>query len=84
MKKVTILVALALVFVLAGCTKGENGKKKQCKCTSTQSWDIEEMEPMVSTSTLTINEGECSDLNAIQTMNAGGQTYTMVMECVEI
>lgn len=79
MKKATILAALAFVFVLVGCTK-----TKECKCTTTQSWDIEEMEPMVSTSTMTINEGKCSDLNANQTMNAGGQTYTMVNECVEI
>ena len=79
MKKVLILAALALIFVCASCNKTKN-----CKCTTTAQWDVEDMEPMVQVTTGTIDKGECSDMSAVQTMDAGGQTYTSTTECVEI
>ena len=81
MKKITILTAVAFVFMLASCDKG-----KDCKCTSTQQWDIEEMEePMVTEVTGHIESGECSDGDGTATMGDGmGHTYTQVTKCVEI
>lgn len=80
MKKLAILAAVAFVFSLASCDKG-----KDCKCTSTQKWDIEEMEPMVSEITAHIESGDCSDSDNTATMNDGmGHTYTQVTTCVEI
>lgn len=79
MKKITILAALALVFICASCNKSKN-----CRCTTTQAWDLDDMEPMVTVVEGTIDKGECSDQNATQHMTAGGQTYTATVDCVEI
>ena len=81
MKKITFLAAIAVVFMLASCDKS-----KDCKCTSVQKWDVEEMEPMTSETTLHIKEGECSDNNVNQTMTDPyeGYTYTASINCVEI
>lgn len=79
MKKLAILAAVAFVFSLSSCDKS-----KDCKCTTTQEWDIEDMEPATTVQTIHIDEGECSDGNTTATMNAGGQTYTQKTDCVEI
>ena len=78
MKKTLLLAVVALVFVCVGCNKTTN-----CKCTTTQEWQGI-MEPSVTETTGTIEKGECSDMNATQTMNAGGDTYVATTECVEI
>lgn len=79
MKKTLLFVAIALAFGLTSCDKTKN-----CSCTTTQAWDVDDMEPMVSTYSGTIEKGECSDMNATQRSNMGGQTYTAKTECVEV
>lgn len=79
MKKLTIFAAIAFVFALSSCNKA-----KDCKCTTFQQWDIEDMTPMTTESTLHIDKGECSDNNITSSMEAMGQHYTQTIECVEI
>ena len=55
--------------------------KKECSCTTTQSGPG--MEPMVTTTTMTIKSGKCSDMNITQDMNVGAETMTQKIECVE-
>lgn len=77
MKKLAILAVVALVFACASCNKTKN-----CKCTSTGGWT--NMEPVSQEVTTTIDKGECTDYNAHQHMEAGGEIYDVTTTCVEI
>lgn len=78
MKKRIILACVAIAFLAVGCNK-----KKNCQCTISQVWrNIGE--PMITTVQTEIDKGDCSDLNMTQTMQAGGDTYEQITECVEI
>jgi len=77
MKKVLLLMAVAAMIGLCSCNKS-----KDCKCTTTQT--LPGLDPVVTETTMTIEKGKCSDGNATQTTNVGGQTMTQVIECSEI
>ena len=81
MKKILLFVSIALAFgfSLTSCDKSKN-----CSCTTSQAWDVDDMGPMVSTYSGTIEKGECSDMNATQRTDMGGQVYTVKTECVEV
>ena len=78
MQKRIILASIALVFLAVGCNK-----TKECKCETTQEWQ-NIGEPMTTQTQVTIDKGDCTDMNATQTMNAGGDTYVMHTECTEM
>ncbi|MBR4136709.1 MAG: hypothetical protein IKU03_09960 [Bacteroidales bacterium] len=73
MKKIILLAAIATMFCFAGC-------KKTCHCTTTQTFPGEE--PMVTSTTLTIEKGKCSDMNASQTSSFDGDVVTQTIECI--
>ena len=73
MKKVLLLIAVAGAFMFVGC-------KKTCNCTTTQTFPGEA--PYVTTTTLTIEKGKCSDMNSTQTTTFDGETVTQSVECV--
>ncbi|MBO7647307.1 MAG: hypothetical protein J6S56_04330 [Bacteroidales bacterium] len=74
MKKVLLLTAVAMLFCFAGC-------KKTCHCTTTQTFPDET--PMVTQTTVTIEKGKCSDMNATQTTSFDGDVMTQTIECVQ-
>lgn len=76
MKKVMIIIVLATMFAVAGCSKS-----KTCNCTTTQ--NIPYVGPSTTNTTVNINEGNCSDLNTTSTTTVEGVTVTTVMECTE-
>ena len=71
-----ILLAMAALFVMVGCSKS-----KTCRCTVTQ--NIPYVGPTTTTTTGTIEKGNCSDLNTTSTTTVEGMTITQTMECVE-
>lgn len=79
MKKLFFLSIACMAMMAVSCDKS-----KDCKCTTTQQWEGSMEEPAVTTTTQHIDKGECSDMNATQTMNAGGDTYTATIDCVEM
>lgn len=76
MKKTMILLAVAAMFVMTGCSKS-----KTCNCTVTQ--NVPYVGPTTATTTGTIEKGNCSDLNTTTTITMEGMTVTQTMECVE-
>ena len=76
MKKVMIFIAVAAMFAMAGCSKS-----KTCNCKMTQ--NIPYVGPSVTTTTATIEKGNCSDLNSTSTTTMDGITVTTTMECTE-
>lgn len=78
MKKLLTLSLFVALLSFVSCDKS-----KTCNCTTVLKWNVEGMEPTVSERTTTIDKGECSDGNASQLMNAGGQQYTAEITCVE-
>lgn len=79
MKKITFLAAIAVVFMLASCDKS-----KDCKCITTQKWDLEEGMGGTAEQTVKIDKGECSDLDNEASMTMGGQHYTQITKCTEL
>lgn len=71
-----ILLAVAAMFAMAGCSKS-----KTCKCTITQ--NVPYVGPTTTTTTGTIEKGDCSDLNSTTTTTVDGMTITQTMVCVE-
>ena len=71
-----ILLAVAAMFAVAGCSKS-----KTCDCTVTQ--DIPYVGPSTTTTTTTIEKGNCSDLNTTSTTTMDGMTVTTKMVCKE-
>lgn len=76
MKKVMILIAMAAMFALTGCSK-----TKTCNCNVTQ--NIPYVGPSTTTTTTTIEKGNCSDLNSTSTTTVDGMTVTTTMKCTE-
>ena len=74
MKKILLLSAVACVFLFAGC-------KKTCHCVTTQSFPDEI--PMVTTTTITIEKGKCSDMNSSQTTTFDGEAISQTVECTQ-
>lgn len=82
MKKTLIFVAVAAMFVFAGCSKG-----KECNCTVTKTM----YEPMfnqwytITYDTIqTITAGTCGDLNTHSTTaELDDENVTLEVECVE-
>lgn len=71
-----ILLAVAAMFAMVGCSK-----TKTCNCTVTQ--NIPYVGPSTTTTTGTIEKGNCSDLNTTTTVTMEGMSITQTMECVE-
>lgn len=76
MKKVMILLAVAALFAVAGCSKS-----KTCNCTTTQ--NIPYVGPTETVSTVTIESGNCSDMNSTSTTTMEGMTVTTTITCTE-
>ncbi|MBO4489623.1 MAG: hypothetical protein J5741_08240 [Bacteroidales bacterium] len=74
MKKLLLLTAVAMLFCFAGC-------KKTCHCTTTQTFPGEA--PMVTQTTVTIDKGKCTDMNATQTTSFDGDVMTQTIDCVQ-
>ena len=74
MKKVLLLVAVASAFMFVGC-------KKTCTCKTTQVFP--DQDPIVTTTTVTIEKGKCTDMNAEQTSTIDGETISQKVECVQ-
>lgn len=75
MKKTFAILAVIATVALVGCSKS-----KDCNCTVTQ--NVPGMDPIVTTATYTADDGDCSDLNATQTVNSPyGGTMTQVIKC---
>lgn len=75
MKKTLILLAAVCTLAMVGCSK-----KKDCNCTVTQ--NIPGSDPVVTNVTYTAEDGDCSDLNATQTVSSPyGGTMTQVVKC---
>lgn len=71
MKKVCIASLLMLVAVaFASCSK-------TCTCTTTQ--EMPDMEPIVTTTEVTIEKGKCKDMNATQESSMG---ISQTVDCV--
>jgi len=71
---VSVVTMCALAF--ASCDK-----TKECVCTTTQ--NMPEMGPMTATSEVTINDGNCEDMNVTQNVDAYGETITQTVDCIE-
>ena len=74
MKKVLFIAVVFCVILFAGC-------KKTCHCVTKQSFPGEE--PIVTTTTLTIDKGKCSDMNASQTSSFDGEVVSQTVECTQ-
>ena len=72
MKKVLFVAAVACAFMFAGC-------KKTCNCTTTQQFPDEA--PMVTHTTVTIEKGKCTDMDATQTASFDGETMSQTIKC---
>jgi len=72
MKKVLLIVAVATAFTVAGC-------KKTCHCTTTQTFPGET--PVVTNTTVVIEKGKCSDMNAEQNTSFDEGTMSQVIKC---
>lgn len=72
MKKILLIVAVAAAFTVAGC-------KKTCHCTTTQQFPDEA--PMVTHTTVTIEKGKCTDMDATQTATFDGETMSQTVKC---
>lgn len=76
MKKTMILLVVAALFAMVGCSKS-----KTCNCTVTQNMPY--VGPTTTTTTTTIEKGDCSDLNSTSTTTIEGITVTATMVCSE-
>jgi len=74
MKKIMI----AAVAVMALCAVSCN-KSKDCTCTTTQT--MPDMDPMVTTTVVTSDNGKCDKLNATSTTTTPNGNITQTVEC---
>ncbi|MBO4503369.1 MAG: hypothetical protein J5730_00960 [Bacteroidales bacterium] len=72
MKKVLLITAVACALMFTGC-------KKTCHCTTTQQFPDES--PMVTETTVVIEKGKCTDMNATQTTTFDGETMSQTVKC---
>lgn len=71
-----ILIAVAAMFAMVGCSKS-----KTCNCKTTT--NVPYAGPSESNTVTTIEKGSCSDLNNTSTTTASGMTVTTTTVCTE-
>lgn len=81
MKIFIYLSATFLTLFFVSCDKSKECDCNQISIITTPGFDTD---TMTATTTNTIQEGECSDLDATQSQSFMGQTTSTTLTCVEL